>query len=587
MWEEDRSAWFLPCWVEIDASEASEQVPGRTKWWIEVPDSYPAGEIRFLPDHREGLRGTHPHQMYNDGPVGKDPWQQGNLCLTTPLGTLRMPGTGAEPLDAESRLAWNVERAREWLRLAAGDQLRPAGDPFELPDFQGGPGLLAFQETEERFQQWKSVEQRYGFARLLHLEGERGARFLVDFETKDGDSVQGSLDWGPWVRERAKGCLGVWIRLENVPIVPPWQAPMMWPELVRIARAEGIDLSKVLPLLFDKRLPRSGAAFSVRPRYSFVIGFPVPRQIGGPNVRMHWVSFDLPQLTERKDFAYGFRPNKRGWFAKDVGRIRELKPIPWRKSQSWTDEDLTGRGRLSRELREASVLLLGAGALGSSVAELLIRGGVRHLTVFDGDRVEIGNMVRHTLSIQDLGRNKAEALADRLHALSPHVRVQAVVTQFSTTAGEAEEAFHEADLILDCTASESALMALERFKGKRIRTFASLSLGFRGCRLYFFLHRGTSFDRSAFQASVGPPLDEEWQGVDAADLPTEGIGCWHPLLPATAADVSLLAAVAVQHLSRADWTSPDLVSGELTIFEQTGDGSGYTGIRRVAGEAAA
>ncbi len=81
-------------------------------------------------------------------------------------------------------------------------------------------------------------------------------------------------------------------------------------------------------------------------------------------------------------------------------------------------------------LAGARVGVAGAGGLGSNAAVLLARSGVGAFTLVDFDRVEASNLNRQTFWPEDVGRFKAEALADRLRALNPaldlRVRVERV-----------------------------------------------------------------------------------------------------------------------------------------------------------------
>ena len=76
-----------------------------------------------------------------------------------------------------------------------------------------------------------------------------------------------------------------------------------------------------------------------------------------------------------------------------------------------------------RRIRDSSVLLAGAGAIGNEVAKNLAMLGVGRILIVDRDIVEMSNVSRmvffqHT----DLGRNKAEVLAQNLHRKYPFVQ---------------------------------------------------------------------------------------------------------------------------------------------------------------------
>lgn len=89
-----------------------------------------------------------------------------------------------------------------------------------------------------------------------------------------------------------------------------------------------------------------------------------------------------------------------------------------------------GPGR-QRMLLESSVLLVGCGALGSALAELLVRAGVGHLRIADRDFIEPNNLQRQLLFDEDdiaADLPKAEAAARKLRRINSSVRIDAEVT---------------------------------------------------------------------------------------------------------------------------------------------------------------
>jgi molybdopterin/thiamine biosynthesis adenylyltransferase len=72
------------------------------------------------------------------------------------------------------------------------------------------------------------------------------------------------------------------------------------------------------------------------------------------------------------------------------------------------------------------VLLAGAGAIGNEVAKNLAMLGVGTIIIADRDRVEMSNVSRMIFfQSKDLGRNKAEVLAENIHAKYPYVETSA------------------------------------------------------------------------------------------------------------------------------------------------------------------
>ena len=80
-----------------------------------------------------------------------------------------------------------------------------------------------------------------------------------------------------------------------------------------------------------------------------------------------------------------------------------------------------------RRLRDARLVVVGVGGLGSSVLTYLAAAGVGEIRVVDGDTVELSNLNRQVLHAdRDIGRNKVESARERLTSLNPELVVEAV-----------------------------------------------------------------------------------------------------------------------------------------------------------------
>ena len=80
----------------------------------------------------------------------------------------------------------------------------------------------------------------------------------------------------------------------------------------------------------------------------------------------------------------------------------------------------TGQKRINR----ASVLIVGAGGLGSPVALYLAAAGVGKIGIVDNDVVDLSNLQRQILhTTADVGRKKVESARDTLLALNPHLEI--------------------------------------------------------------------------------------------------------------------------------------------------------------------
>jgi adenylyltransferase/sulfurtransferase len=103
-----------------------------------------------------------------------------------------------------------------------------------------------------------------------------------------------------------------------------------------------------------------------------------------------------------------------------------------------------------RRLKDARVLLVGAGGLGSAVGLYLAAAGVGTLGIVEADRVEATNLQRQVLhGTSDVGRKKLESAKDRLKDLNPGIEVAAHDAWF--TAENALELTRAYDLVVDGT----------------------------------------------------------------------------------------------------------------------------------------
>jgi molybdopterin/thiamine biosynthesis adenylyltransferase len=97
---------------------------------------------------------------------------------------------------------------------------------------------------------------------------------------------------------------------------------------------------------------------------------------------------------------------------------------------------LPGFGARGQELvAGASVLVVGAGGLGSPAIRYLAGAGVGHIGILDSDAVDLSNLHRQTLySMADIGTPKAVAAAAVVAAVNPEVRAEPLVTRIDESS---------------------------------------------------------------------------------------------------------------------------------------------------------
>lgn len=196
-----------------------------------------------------------------------------------------------------------------------------------------------------------------------------------------------------------------------------------------------------------------------------------------------------------------------------------------------------------REITNKKFAIIGAGSIGSIIAELLVRSGVWKILLIDGDSLSVGNLARHTLSIRNLHQNKAVELKKRLEEINSHVQAEALTEYLSADNLSYLNAY---DVVIDCTAKDSIINLLSGISTRK--TFVSVSVGYKAERVYFIYYKGKNFNNSMFDSRLEIMTQQDKEQMLADGLPWDGIGCWNPVFPALGCDIYLAATSAVEIL---------------------------------------
>ncbi|WP_335205887.1 ThiF family adenylyltransferase [Nostoc sp.] len=571
-WSEQVAKWTLHCRIHIH-SQPSPFIPQSTDWYVLVSPEYPWGDIGFYPAKENGLIHTFPHQNFNSCGDSKVPWRKGKLCLDTSVHALGRQGYHSEPYDYYWRLEWHFRRAIEWLVAASEDKLVSPGEPLELPYFPLRNFLtIAFSESAESFTQWQKIPDPVGLVHLVQLRKKPDVFFVKSFQSIRGKELL-RLMWGKEMNElKNESVLGIWIRLKKIPVFKPWQVPLIWKELREVCREQEININEQLKI----------AAKFIRDGKSHIalIGFPIPAEIDGLLYQTHWQALQLPILSEGIKNAKGFRTNEEGYWQRDRTEIlRGDVNLVWVNSENWHISHIATRGKLPEPLASKKILLLGAGAIGSAVAEMLSRGNAQKITILDSDTLEIGNLTRHTLSLHYLKVEKATSIAARLNSTSPYATVVGIDRNFPQLEETDKVDIQQSEIILDCTGSDAVLYHLEHFLWGSRKLFISISLGIGGKRLFLFSAYSDSFPKATFRAMLNPWLQKELKEYEGQQLPREGIGCWYPVFPARIDDVWMMASIAVKYIESSSVLPPE--KPNLAVFEQLYANDTFVGVHQV------
>ena len=130
------------------------------------------------------------------------------------------------------------------------------------------------------------------------------------------------------------------------------------------------------------------------------------------------------------------------------------------------------------KLRNATVLIVGLGGVGSFAAEFLVRAGVGAMTIVDGDEVDITNINRQLPALHStVGQPKIKIVGDRLMDINPALKLTQV-EEFLSPERAFEIVSEEFDYVLDCIDSITPkLNLIIAAKRKRVKIISSMGAG--------------------------------------------------------------------------------------------------------------
>ncbi|KZZ85543.1 ThiF family adenylyltransferase [Bacillus sp. SJS] len=571
-WQEPISKWVLHCCLFSDEIETSV-IPKITEWYILIDDNYPMGSISFYPSKQNSINETFPHQMYNGEGTSEVLWRSGLLCLDANVRALGKLAPNEEPFQDELRLAWYIVRAVEWLEAASTNKLTSEEEPFEIVDFPESSSLkVGFSENAQSFRFWNSKDIKFGLASFSLINS--GILLVREFKQINGMCLR-KVSWGYYPSEfnSDERILGSWLLLNEMPYLKPWQAPLTWGELTQICRTQGIDLWSIIRQVKIKHNYKNKLV------HILLIGFPVKRKINEEYTEIFWKGIEIPLLINNSSIRkINISVNLKCEHKININGVNRIK---WMHSFNWSKESVMSRGMLPKSINESKILIIGAGAIGSSIGELLTRAGVEKMGIIDFDNLEMGNLTRHSLLLTEVGRSKAEELANRLNKTSIHSKVTFFSGTLKYIVENNMDELKKYSVILDCTGEDEVLDYLQQYKWSATKQFISISLGLGGKRLFVFSNYGLFFQNKLFRKLINPWLQEEKRWYEESELPREGLGCWHPLFPARNDDVWIMAATAVKCLEK---MYGERQKALFSVYEQGDKNGEFSGIELVYNE---
>ena len=243
----------------------------------------------------------------------------------------------------------------------------------------------------------------------------------------------------------------------------PFEYPETVNSLLKELESHGIDYAP-----FVWHLASLANHTQARMPLTVVLGTPMRRVEAGGRALQHLAVWEIPgddadrlremQVATEDDDAearkaaiarvvkWSFEA-KVGWCV-----VREMRPEVTRRRDQ-TSPTAWFRGK--------RVAIWGCGAIGTHVAEAVVRAGATRVELVDNKEVAPGLLVRQGFEDSDIGQLKAAALAGRLKRIEPDLETEAVDNDLIHRLGESDP-LPDVDLVIDCTASSAVRMKLEQ-----------------------------------------------------------------------------------------------------------------------------
>ena len=124
-----------------------------------------------------------------------------------------------------------------------------------------------------------------------------------------------------------------------------------------------------------------------------------------------------------------------------------------------------------KKIENSKICIVGLGSLGSSVAELLTRSGVKHLTLIDRDVVEPTNLQsQHLYTQEDINKPKTESIKTHLKKINPDINLNLIFDHLNFENINIEE-----NIIIDCTDNLETRFLLNEYTLKNNKTLIHAS----------------------------------------------------------------------------------------------------------------
>lgn len=231
-------------------------------------------------------------------------------------------------------------------------------------------------------------------------------------------------------------------------------------------------------------------------------------------------------------------------------------------TQCVTKKMFFGRGALSEIFSVKKIAVIGLGAIGSIVIDILAHGGAEYIGLWDTDIVEPGNICRSTYQLKTIGESKVIAAQNKILSINPFIKKENIKSNGywlwlqpndrkyvnGSFYGEinyndqieAIKALDEYDLIIDCSASNELL----HFLSYAIPDKDIISLCITNHAYQLLCMTSTTGNPFELRKTYLSAIEQ-----DTKNFYVEGIGCYSPTFLAKGCDIAALVNLCFKNIN--------------------------------------
>jgi integrative and conjugative element protein (TIGR02256 family) len=212
---------------------------------------------------------------------------------------------------------------------------------------------------------------------------------------------------------------------------------------------------------------------------------------------------------------------------------------------------LRNTGRVPVEIARRRIALLGAGAIGSVMADLFVKAGISAIGLYDKDIIQVGNVSRHLCGIESFGESKVDTVGLRLIQHNPFTKIDTRMIDLSNSFDTIKETIAGCDLAVSTLADES----LESAVNEVAVTMPQVVYYIRGMRgatsgRIFRVIPGRDACKHCIShlinGSNSDPQLSEWLRVPEIGGTLLSHECGDPVLAGSGIDLTLIASLAAR-----------------------------------------